>query len=508
MHRWLVCISILLVGALAHALTQPPATPPGPQRPGPFTDSTEIPDTPAYQRALEVLALVNDPDAAKIAAYVGESFAQKFRDDFPMDEHVSEFQRMHDGSGKLEKHSARSYDPPRPPTHAVLVCRNTLAESWQAIVVEIEEDPPHLIRSLNFAPARPPAGQGGGSGGARLEAAQIAEQLGAYVDRLSAADVFSGTLLFAKDGKPLVTRAVGIANRDFDAPINLETCFNLGSMNKMMTGVACMQLVEQARLSLDDPISKYLSEDWLPQVDKSKVKIIHLLTHTSGLGSYFTPEWDKSSRALYRRVDDYREVVKGETLAFEPGTRWRYSNTGMLIAGAVIEKASGMDYYDYIAANVTGPAGMTRSGFFSLDEVNPNLAVGYEKVRRDGKKSYRNNLYSHVIRGGPAGGGYSTVGDLLRFDQALRSGKLLKKESLEVLWSAHPEVSSPEYGLGFGVDIGPVGKVVGHGGGFDGISANLSMFLDEGYTVAVLSNYGGAAEMVAQRARELIAQGR
>jgi CubicO group peptidase (beta-lactamase class C family) len=114
---------------------------------------------------------------------------------------------------------------------------------------------------------------------------------------------------------------------------------------------------------------------------------------------------------------------------------------------------------------------------------------------------------SSVIRSGPAGGGYSTVADLLRFDQALRSGKVLKQASLDQLWSAHPEVSSTEYGLGFGVDRSPAGRIVGHSGGFDGISANLKMFLDAGYTLAVLANYGGATEPVESKARQLIAQG-
>jgi CubicO group peptidase (beta-lactamase class C family) len=134
--------------------------------------------------------------------------------------------------------------------------------------------------------------------------------------------------------------------------------------------------------------------------------------------------------------------------------------------------------------------------------------VGYERQRTAQGTSVRNNVFAHVLRGGPAGGGYSTVHDLFRFGQALRGGKLLSTASLQQLWSPHPEVASPGYGYGFATETTPVGRIVGHSGGFTGISAYLSLYLDEGYSVAVLSNYGGAATLVENKARELILQGR
>jgi CubicO group peptidase (beta-lactamase class C family) len=476
------------------------------QVPGPYKDSRTIPDTPAYRRALEIKDLVNKGDAAAVEAYARANFAREFLEAFPLAEHTGMFARVHSVNGELEIVAARTYDPPRPVSQAVLILRGELSEAWRAIVCEVDEAPPHRIVSLQFAPARqpsdlPPAKE--------LADAEIAKDLGAYVDRLAAQELFSGTVLVAKDGKPIVTKAVGLANRDFDAPVALDTKFNLGSMNKMMTGVACMQLVEAGKLSLEDPVSKYLGDDWLPKVDKSKVRVKHLLTHTSGLGSYFTEEWQRSSRALYRSIEDWKPICKDETLAFEPGTNWQYSNTGMLIAGAVVEKASGMDYYEYVRTRITGPAGMTNSDFYETDLVNKNLAVGYEREQGPGGRAvYRNNLYAHVVRGGPAGGGYSTVEDLLKFDQALRGGILLKKESLAELWRAYPEIGSQEYGLGWGIDERMGGKVVGHTGGFDGISAAFNMYLDAGYTVVTLSNMGGAAQLVQDKARALIEQGR
>jgi CubicO group peptidase (beta-lactamase class C family) len=279
-------------------------------------------------------------------------------------------------------------------------------------------------------------------------------------------------------------------------------------MNKMFTGVAVMQLVEKGKLALEDPIGKYLDDSWCSQDILDKVQVRHLLTHTSGLGSYFNETFDQASRARFRNVSDYKPLTREETLQFEPGSQWRYSNTGMLLAGAVIEKASGMDYFEYVRKNITGPAGMTGTDCYELDKANTNLAVGYERQRKpEGGYEYVNNVFAHVIRGGPAGGGYSTAPDLLRFDQAMRAGKLVSEASLKQIWSQHPEVSSPTYGFGFQLQGSPQWRIVGHSGGFTGISSYLSMYLDEGYTVVVMSNLGGSASLVESKARQLIELG-
>jgi CubicO group peptidase (beta-lactamase class C family) len=470
-----------------------------------YTDSRTPPDTPAARRAQEIAALLQDDDPARIRAYVEKELAPPLRD-LPMDVHLAFFADLHERSGgRLEVHGFRAYDPPHPATKATLIVRNHLAESWQAIVVEVEPEAPHRVRDLDYSRARPPRDRPKGE---RLTPAEVAEKLGAYVDKLARAEAFGGTVLLAKDGQVLSTRVSGLANRDFAVPNTLDTKFNLGSMNKMFTGVAVLQLVEQGKLSLDDPIGKYVDETWAAADVRAKVKVKHLLTHTSGLGSYFNDAFFKSSRALYRNVDDYKPLVRDETLTFEPGTRWSYSNTGMLLAGAVIERAAGTDYFEYVRRHVTGPAGMASTDCYELDAVNPNLAVGYERQRTAQGTSVRNNVFAHVLRGGPAGGGYSTVHDLFRFGQALRGGKLLSTASLQQLWSPHPEVASPGYGYGFATETTPVGRIVGHSGGFTGISAYLSLYLDEGYTVAVLSNHGGAATLVENKARELILQGR
>ena len=300
----------------------------------------------------------------------------------------------------------------------------------------------------------------------------------------------------------LFARAYGQANKDFAAPNRVDTKFNLGSMNKMFTAVSIAQLVELGKLSFDDPLSKFVPE--FPTLAAAeKIRIKHLLSHTSGLGSYFTDEFMRSSRARFRTVDDLMQLAKGDSLAFEPGSRWSYSNTGMLVLGKVIEVVTGQDYFSYVREHIYRPAGMVNTDAYELDQVNPNLAVGYDKeFQPDGTKRFRNNIFMHVIRGGPAGGGYSTVEDLFRFGVALQSGKLVGREYLQLLTSPKPELNSPRYGFGFGVD--PQWGIVGHSGGFAGISSNLDLFTGSGYIAVVLSNYRGASMSVVERIRTLV----
>jgi CubicO group peptidase (beta-lactamase class C family) len=326
--------------------------------------------------------------------------------------------------------------------------------------------------------------------------------IGEYVSTLARADLFSGAVILAKDGRTIYSGAFGQANKDFDAPNTLDTKFNLGSMNKMFTSVAIAQLVEQGKLSYDDPLSRFIP-DFPSAAASGKILIKHLLTHTSGLGSYFNAEFQRSSRARFRSVDDMMQLAKDDSLLFEPGTRYAYSNTGMLVLGKVIEVVAQQDYFDYVRSHVYEPAGMVNTDSYELDQVNPNLAVGYQtEYQVDGAKRFRNNVFMHVIRGGPAGGGYSTAEDLVRFAEGLRSGKLISQKSFELMTTPKAELNSPQYGYGFAIDTAL--SVVGHSGGFPGISSNLDMFTGTGYTAVVLSNYGGASRALVEKIRALV----
>ena len=450
------------------------------------------PSDPAERLLRGLITALSSADSATIGRFVRESFMLEGPNIPTAEQRVERLMAIAANWGSL---TITSIEPRKGVEVAALV-RAGRTEAMRRLAINYDTTT-QRIRFVSASPAR------GTDASLRLTEKQAADSLRAYVERLAGRDVFSGTVLLAKAGVPIYRAAFGEANKDFGVKNTIDTKFNLGSMNKMFTAVAIMQLVEAGKVSLEDTLGKYVRAGQMRPDVLSKVRVKHLLTHTSGLGSYFSDEWDRQSRALYRRVDDWFPLIKDEALAFEPGSRWAYSNTGMLVLGKVIESASGMDYFDYIREKITRPAGMTNTDAYDLDRVNPNLAVGYEPLpARGGKTEYRNNIFMHVIRGGPAGGGYSTVDDLTRFANALESGRLVSLASVRQLTSAKPELNSPQYGYGFMIER--EGKIVGHGGGFPGINSHLDIYLDNDYTVAVMSNYSGGAQPVIERSRVLL----
>ena len=462
----------------------------------PFVSLAPQANEPAEGLLRGLVRAMNSGDSATAAAFIRANYVVEGPNIPTVEQRVERLLGLHSSWGAV---SIRSIEPRRgAEIFALVQAANT--ESWRRFGINVDTtQSPLRIRFVMAMPARAPSDAAAPA--RALTERQAIDSLRAYVERLVARDAFSGTVLVAKRGVPLYRAAYGEANKDFGVKNTIDTKFNLGSMNKMFTAVAVMQLVEAGKVSLEDTLGKFMAEGTMRPDVLSKVRVKHLLTHTSGLGSYFSDEWDRQSRALYRRVDDWIPLIRSESLQFEPGARWSYSNTGMLVLGKVIESASGMDYFDYVRERIAKPAGMTNTDAYELDRVNRNLAVGYDPVRGPGRQ-YRNNIFMHVIRGGPAGGGYSTVEDLTRFAIALESGKLVSQESVKLLTTAKPEMNSPRYGFGFMIESEP--RVVGHGGGFPGINSQLDIYLDNDYTVAVMSNYSGGAQPVVERSRALL----
>ena len=446
-------------------------------------------------RAKEAIEILSSGDRARMRKFITTSYTEEALK-APIEQRLQAFSSIYDTSRGFEVHGVQDTTP----DSATLLVKNKLTGEWDAVFVGVEPTAPYKIRGIGFRPPKPPAST---STKARNEK-DIARELEAAVKKLVDADVFSGTVLLAKDGKPIFSGAYGTANKDFNVPNKLDTKFNLGSMNKMFTGVAIAQLVEKGKLSFDDPLSKFIPD--FPDAESAKkIQIKHLLTHTAGLGGYFSKRYQDMSRANLRSVDDMMALAKqDEKLQFEPGTKWQYSNTGMLVLGKVIEIVSGQSYFDYVRENIYKPAGMLNTDSYELDRVNTNLAVGYDKQYTDNGIAWGNNIFMHVMRGGPQGGGYSTVEDLLRFDQALRSGKLVSPAMFKTLTTPKPELKSPNYGYGFGVDT--QAGTAGHSGGFPGINSELTMYLNSGWTAIVMSNYSRAAQPVARKMESLIRQ--
>jgi CubicO group peptidase (beta-lactamase class C family) len=484
-------VSIVLVILVACAL------PAAAQAPGEtaYHDESVMPGGVEGQRIQSLLDTFNSGDTTRVRTFMENECTPEFRGIASMSGHFEVFLSMLQSTGGVDFHSVRTYEPPRE-DRTVVIVRDRNYGSWRGMTFWFDEGADRRVAGIRFSEARTPTDV---EEPALTEEAFL-DEITAFVEDLCRRDLFSGTVLIARGDEILFTHACGEASKRFHAPVDLETKFNLGSMNKMFTATAIAQLVERGRLSYDDPISGYVDETWLPRAITDRVTVEHLLTHTSGLGSYFNETYDRSSRKLFRAVDDYKPLVAGDTLAFEPGSDWQYSNTGMLLLGVVIERVTGMDYFEYIRENIYGPAGMDQTDCYDMDCPTENLAIGYFPSP-DCEGGWKNNLYEHVIRGGPAGGGFSTVGDLFRFARALQGGLLVSGETRERLWNDH---GGHGYGYGFSIRQGDAGKVVGHGGGFLGINANLDIFVDRGYIAAVMTNYDGAAAPVDTRISQLI----
>ena len=465
-----------------------------------YSDSSELPNKPAAQFIEPLLEALNSSDPEQIELFVKDNYTPEFLDKYPMDMHIGYMLNNHARHGDYAFHSVRSFDEPKPETEQVVILKTARTELWQGLVIHVTPEEPYKINSIDLVRARPPSNLPKLSS---LTIEEALEELDSYVKRMAEKDVFSGSVLLAKGDKVLYKAAYGLASKRFGVPNNLQTKFNLGSMNKMFTSIAAMQLVEGGKLSLDDKLSKFADESWLPKDVSDKIEIRHLLTHSSGLGSYFNQTYMNTSKNRYRDLDDYKPLIIDETLRFEPGTDNSYSNTGMFMLGVVIEKVSDQNYFNYIRDHIYEPAGMTNSDSYEMDQPVPNLAIGYEPNRHN-ETGWSNNLYSHVLKGGPAGGGFSTVEDLHLFALALTQFKLLDKKSTEELYSPKPDLHSPSYGYGFGVRGTPNDRIVGHNGGFEGINSNLDIYLDQGYVSAVMSNYGGGARPIENKIRELL----
>jgi CubicO group peptidase (beta-lactamase class C family) len=454
---------------------------------GPFAHAAPSPDASeaARARAVDVLALLRAPDAGRIRSYVTDHFSAA-------GDALNQLAALAD--------QTRGIDGPEVEVAGDEVTVRgvaALTEQPVAFRVRVEATPPFRVQSLSPARATPPTD----APGRRMSDEALAGEVDRYVHKLAAADAFSGVVLIAVGDQPVLVTAVGQASREFEVPNRPDTRFNLGSVTKTFTAVSVLQLAERGKLSLDDPLSKYLPD--VPGAESAdRITIRQLLTHTSGLGDHVNAMARDPFRTRYRTVGSMLELVRGVPPMFEPGSRWRYSNSGYLVLGAVIEKASGRDYYDYVRENVFARAGMGDTDFDELDRVNHGRATGYTKEFRAGRPLFRNNQFDLFVRGGPEGGAYSTAHDLLRFARALRGGKLLSPRLVDEALSAKPGLGSPGYGYGFEVEEG--GRVVGHGGSFVGAQTKLDLFPTGDYTAVVLSNLSQAARPVVAKVRSLV----
>ncbi|WP_109853278.1 serine hydrolase [Aquimarina sp. AU58] len=313
-----------------------------------------------------------------------------------------------------------------------------------------------------------------------LQAQTINDKIEEMMQKHVELDQFSGTVLLAKEGKILYQKAFGDANKSYQIKNNIDTKFNIASMGKMFTGVSIMQLEEQGKLKINDPVVKYLKDFPFG----NKITIHHLLSHTSGLSNYMRHKVYRANRGKRYVINDIIPFIYEQKLEFDiPGKKFAYSNSGMVVLGAIIEKISGQSYSEFITQNIFIPAKMNNTQMRFWDDVVENRALGYLKSI-SGK--YTNTIYTNSSPQSD-GGILSTVKDMLKFDQALYTSLLINENSKKKLFTnVIPKIT---YGLAFQVENKNNNRVVGHGGGLPGFSSYFSRYLDDKYTIIALSNY-------------------
>ena len=325
-----------------------------------------------------------------------------------------------------------------------------------------------------------------------------ARAVSAKASSLAAEEDFAGAVLVAHHGKVLLRQAYGLADRERKIAATPDTQYRLGSMNKMFTAVAILQFVEAGKIGLDDPIGKFLPD--YPNRDlSSRVTIRHLLTHTGGTGDIF-PEYFQR-RSELKEHNDFLKMFGSRPAIFEPGSSQRYSNYGFVLLGAIIERLSGTSYYDHVASKVFAPAGMRYTDSPVGPSSEPRRATGYVKQGT----SWVPNTDTLPWRGTAAGGGYSTVDDLMRFAEALQKGTLLSKATVALATAPH-RADAP-YGLGFLIGGTPTAPAIGHSGGAPGMSAELRWFPASGHIFVALANQGppGVASVLSREFRQALA---
>ena len=442
----------LLVSAVALAEPEWPATEPG-------------------RHAREYFPAYNGGEEAMRAFFTAHGDARSLKER-PVEARLEIWHRIHDENGALTpvKVTGSGDD------FVTVLAKNATGGSLQ-ITFQCAAAVPHGLVALRIE-------QGEGedepaAGGAAPRAAappsgpppsdrDITTALANEVDSLANLDQFSGTVLLDRAGTTLWSAARGMAQRGAKRANAMDTRFNLGSINKIFTTVAIHQLAEAGKLSLDDPVARWLPD--YPAEAAKKITIQMLLDHRGGVPDFFRSPKLAEHPERVRTAEDWYATVRDMPLDFEPGTKQEYSNGGYAMLGRIVERASGEDYYAYVRKHVYGPAGMTRTDSYATEErKGADFAMGYShhpdrhlaSPAAPGEWIESPQPYG---RGSSAGGGYSTAADMVRFASALRAGKLL----------------------------GPVGTKrlaggLGIAGGAPGVNAMLEMAGP--YTLVVLSNF-------------------
>jgi len=319
-----------------------------------------------------------------------------------------------------------------------------------------------------------------------------AEKIETLLNQYYKYKVFNGSALVAENGKVIFKRGFGLANIEWDIPNTPDTKFRIGSMTKQFTAMLIMQFVEEGKLKLNVPITTYIPD--YPKDKGDKITIHNLLTHTSGIPNYTDlPSFANIVRNPITPIDLIK-TFWDLPLEFEPGAKFKYSNSGYIVLGYIIEKVTGKSYEDVLKEKILEPLGMKNSGYDHTVDILPKRASGYDKIGTE----YYNTSYIDMSVPYSAGSLYSTVEDLYLWDQALYTDKLLSKKYMDKIFTPY---SKPPFADGYGYGWGLSKKhfdnvedslnIVLHGGAINGFNSSILRITNSKDLIVLLNNTGG-----------------
>lgn len=333
----------------------------------------------------------------------------------------------------------------------------------------------------------------------------IDEKMEIFLSNLTGEE-FSGTILVAKGDRLIQKRAYGLASKELDVKNRIDTKFNIASITKTFTAVAILQLYEKGKIDLETPIGEYL-KDYPNKKVRNSVTISQLLTHTAGLPNFYVTNFLDKCKFGFEEVKDFVPLFVNDTLLSEPGTEYNYDAAGYVLIGLIIEKVTGSNYYDYLEENIFEKANMPNTSAFGIEKIVENKANGYT-FAGDTTQALKNNIF-YLSKASPGGFHYSTVEDLFNFNKALFNHHLISKKTLDLM--IEPRVKGYNTHLGYGIDIDQRYDeiILGHSGGWYGISGEIIYLPESCYTITILSNVDSNMDsgksMVSNFFKELLA---
>lgn len=461
------------------------------------TSSRSLPDTFVGKLGGELIKHINTDTSAQIQDWapgiLSSSIAQDDKADFIMNLVAA----MGDGGG-VDLFDVRT-DPGQPSLLRVAVKSRRIDRRALLMLLADPAVPGKLVQAT-IQPMDDPAVYAGWPKQA-VSHAEMSRLTHTALDQRRSD--FSGWVAVSDGKETVFNECRGLAERNFSVPVDKQTNFHIGSMDKMFTAVAIAQLVEAGKLSWDATLEQLMPE-YPDHALARKVTVWQLLHHTAGLGDFFVPEYFQY-REKFVNPADYLDLIARQLKVSEPGKQWNYSNAGYILLGRIIENVSREGYFDYVQHHVFAGAGMSDSGFDRLDDITSKLAVGYfhETVFSNDWKA---DWLKLGLKGSPAGGGYSTNTDLLRFAKALHEGKLLKPATLTKMFDGEVPAGPGAYVAGFGDRLSHGRHIRGHSGGIEGATANLQMVWETNAAISLTSNEGPSQNwMLVEHIADLLA---